>query len=162
MAEKEEFIICQALQGGKYQIGSYFLNIYAVIDGVQTAFEFNGYFFHYCIKCYHENDQNPLAGTTFGYLHYTTQQKRDYLKRAGFHIRSMWEHELVTMMKSDRKLAQFLARTKLPTPLVTRDVLVDGRTNTICPCHKVACNEKIDFYDFTSLFPFIHKTKQVF
>lgn len=160
VAEKEHIKICQALQGGEYQIGSYFLDVYAVRDGMPTAFEFNGCFSHSCIKCYYENDQNPLAGTTFAYLYYTTQQKRDYLKRAGFHIRSIWEHEWATMTKSDGKLAQFLARTKLPTLLVLRDVLVGGRTNTIYPYYKAAPNEKIDFYDFTSLSPFIIETKQ--
>lgn len=69
VAEKENIKICQALHGGEYQIASYFLNVYAVIDGVPTASEFNECFFHRCTKCYHENDHNTLAGTSFGYLH---------------------------------------------------------------------------------------------
>jgi len=59
------------------------------MGAVPRAFEFNGCFFHGCIKFYRENDQNPLAGTTFEFLYYTTQQKRDYQKRAGFPIRSI-------------------------------------------------------------------------
>lgn len=33
----------------------------------ETAFEFNGYFFHGAIKCYQENVSNTLAGPFFGF-----------------------------------------------------------------------------------------------
>jgi len=61
--------------------------------------------------------------------------------------------------KPGGKPAPLLARAKTPMSLVPRDMLGGGRTNTICTYYKAAPNEKITFYDFTSLSPFIIKTK---
>lgn len=91
----ENIQICHVLQGGEYQVGSYFLDGCAVSGGVPTAFESNGCFFHGCVKCYHGNDGNPLVGVTVGYLYYTTQQKMNHLKRAGFNSSPVWEQEWV-------------------------------------------------------------------
>lgn len=87
--------------------------------------------FHGCMECYRENDCKPLAGATFGYLYYTAQQKMDHLKRVAFNIGSISEHEWLAMTKSDGKLSEFLAKTKLPMPLVPRDALFGSRTNVI-------------------------------
>ncbi|KAG6937870.1 hypothetical protein G0U57_008280 [Chelydra serpentina] len=44
-----------ALRGGELQVGPYFLDGYAVVDGVRTAVEFNGCFFHGCVTCDGDN-----------------------------------------------------------------------------------------------------------
>lgn len=44
--------------------------------------------------------------------------------------------------------------------LVLRDALYRGRTNTICLYYKPQPTEQIHYYDFTSLYPFVNKTKQ--
>ncbi|XP_059582038.1 uncharacterized protein LOC132250018 [Alligator mississippiensis] len=93
ISEKENIQIQHALQGGEFHVGPYFLDGYANIGGEPTAFEFNGCFFHGCVTCYNEKDQNPLTGTTFGFLNYQALHKIDYLKREGFTVRTIWEHE---------------------------------------------------------------------
>ncbi|KAG6937980.1 hypothetical protein G0U57_007829, partial [Chelydra serpentina] len=75
ISHKENIQIRHALQGGELQVGPYFLDGYADVDGVCTAFEFNGCFFHGCLTCYCEKTQNPMTGTSFGFLYYKTQLK---------------------------------------------------------------------------------------
>lgn len=61
---------------------------------------------------------NPLAGATSGYL---TQQTVGYLKRQGFNIIYIWEHEWAVMAKSDRELPKLLATTKMCAMLIPID-----------------------------------------
>ncbi|XP_065436103.1 uncharacterized protein LOC135979895 isoform X1 [Chrysemys picta bellii] len=160
ISHKENIQIRHALQGGELQVGPYFLDGYANVDGVRTAFEFNGCFFHGCVTCYCEKAQNPMTGTSFGFLYYKTQLKTDYLKRLGFVVRTLWEHEWEVMKETDRELADFLNRARLPQPLVPRDALFGGRTNAIRLYYKPNPGEEIHYYDFSSLYPFVNKTKE--
>ncbi|XP_059577891.1 uncharacterized protein LOC132248570 [Alligator mississippiensis] len=160
ISEKENIQIQHALQGAEFHVGPYFLDGYANIGGEPTAFEFNGCFFHGCVTCYNEKDQNPLTGTTFGFLNYQALHKTDYLKREGFTVRTIWKHEWRALLETDGELADFLSRTPLPSPLVPRDALFGGRTNAICLYYQTKPGEQIHYYDFTSLYPFINKTKE--
>lgn len=114
ITKNENSQIYHVLEDSKYQIWSYILDDHAVMDKVPTDFLFNGCFFHGWIKCYHENYWKPLAGVIFGYMYYTTQQKMDHLKRAGFNVRSKQVHEQITMTKSDTKLADKLLMQLVP------------------------------------------------
>ncbi|XP_019340259.2 uncharacterized protein LOC106737847 isoform X1 [Alligator mississippiensis] len=160
ISEKENIPIQHALQGGEFQVGPYFLDGYANIDGKQMAFEFNSCFFRGCLICYYEKDWNPLMGTTYGFLNYQTLYKTDYLKRAGFTVQTVWEHEWRALLQSDRKLTDFLSRTQLPSPLVPRDALFGERAEAICLYYKTKPGEQIHYYNFTDLYPFVSRTKE--
>ncbi|XP_032067185.1 uncharacterized protein LOC116504335 [Thamnophis elegans] len=151
--------IQHALQGGEKQVGIYFLDGFAVINGIPTAFEFYGCFFHGCPICYKPQDFNSLLDSTYGMLHARTMAKEDYLHSLGFVVRNIWEHEWNGLMKRDAGLKQFLTDSKIPTPLNPRDAFFGGRTNATCLYYKPKQGEQILYYDFTSLYPFVNKNK---
>ncbi|EGF77072.1 hypothetical protein BATDEDRAFT_92045 [Batrachochytrium dendrobatidis JAM81] len=55
-----------------------------------TVYEFNGCFFHGCIKCYKQDDINPLTGDTMNILYEKIAKKEAALKQMGYKIKSIW------------------------------------------------------------------------
>ncbi|KAG8139447.1 hypothetical protein E2320_002216 [Naja naja] len=151
--------IQHALQGGEKKVGIYFLDDFAVINGVLTAFEFYGCFFQGCPICYKPQDFNSLLDSTYGMLYALTRTREDYLKSEGYVVRCIWEHEWNDMLKNNEGLKCFLADCKLPTPLNPRAAFFGGRTNTTCLYYKLKRGEQILYYDFTSLYPFVNKNE---
>ncbi|XP_032094416.1 uncharacterized protein LOC116523417 [Thamnophis elegans] len=156
----EKLNIQHALKGGEKKVGKYFLDGFAVINGTPTAFEFHGCFFHGCPVCYSEKDFNKLLDSTYGSLHSRTRIKEEYLRSQGYAVRCIWEHEWRAMVEEDTSLKQFLVENKLPAPLNPRDAFFGGRTNATCLYYKPKPGEQILYYDFTSLYPFVNKTKE--
>ncbi|XP_042324842.1 uncharacterized protein LOC121931305 [Sceloporus undulatus] len=152
--------IKHALKGGEEKVGRYFLDGYAEVEGCRTAFEFNGCFFHGCSICYEQNARNPITGTTYCELKKNMEKKHSYLSTKGFVVRNIWEHEWKEMLESDKNLRAFLSKNKLPIPLQPRDAFFGGRTNAVSLYYKAKHGEEIHYYDFTSLYPFVNKTKE--
>ncbi|KAE8597395.1 hypothetical protein XENTR_v10005656 [Xenopus tropicalis] len=159
VAHTENIPIQHALRGGERRVGRYFLDGYAFVDGKHVAFEFQGCFYHGCPVCYNEADSNDVTNSTYGQLYYTFLVKKRYLQECGFIIRLMWEHEWHEMLEKDERLKEFIHKMQFPIPLDPRDALYGGRTNAIKLYHKVEDGENINYYDFTSLYPFVNKTK---
>ncbi|XP_056376193.1 uncharacterized protein LOC130273430 [Hyla sarda] len=159
VAHTEKLVIQHALRGGEKQVGQYFLDGYSQIDGQDTAFEFQGCFYHGCPTCYTENDTNAVTNTNYGQLYHTFLMKKRYLQSCGYVVRVLWEHEWTEMLKNDSNLQAFLHEMKFPVPLDPRDALYGRRTNAIKLYHIQAEGETIHYYNFTSLYPFINKTK---
>ncbi|XP_078499011.1 uncharacterized protein LOC144828487 [Lissotriton helveticus] len=159
VSEKEDIQIQHALQAGEFRLGPYYLDGYSVIKGVPTAFEFNGCFYHGCPKCYKPHEYNKMLGAKFEHLYRRTLTKAQYVENSGFAMRVLWEHEWLDMLKTDTALCSFLKTHDLPTPLEPRDALFGGRTNAIQLYKAVGEGEKIHYYDFTSLYPFVNKMK---
>ncbi|XP_072285343.1 uncharacterized protein [Pyxicephalus adspersus] len=151
--------IQHALKGGEKKVGKYFLDGYALVNGTHTAFEFQGCFYHGCPVCYNERDSNEVTKSTYGQLYHAFLVKKNYLQRYGFTVRVMWEHEWRQMTISDERFKDFLLKMKFPTPLDPRDALYGGRTNAIKLYHKIQPSKTVHYYDFTSLYPFVNKTK---
>ena len=66
-------------------------------------------------------------------------------------------------MKEEREdVRNFAASLDLMDPLNPRDAFCGGRTNAIKLYHlaNIASGEKINYYDFTSLYPFINKNAE--
>ena len=51
-------------------------------------------------------------------------------------------------------------RCPVPDPLKPRDAFFGGRTNAVKLYHHASGSEKIKYYDFTSLYPWVNKTQQ--
>ena len=69
----------------------------------------------------------------------------------------MWECEFEKKKKNDCELQDFLKTCEIKSSLKPRDALFGGRTNSIKLYHKCQTNEKIKYYDFTSLYPYVQK-----
>jgi len=65
------------INGTKYKLDGF-----AVINGKNTAFEFDGCFWHGCEKCYPNSENiNPRTGKTFSELQNNTTKRRNNLIR---------------------------------------------------------------------------------
>ncbi|XP_073497547.1 uncharacterized protein [Phyllobates terribilis] len=158
---KEKINIQHALRGGEKKVGKYFLDGYALINDVHTAFEFLGCIYHGCPTCFNSVVGNPIAKSKKnGELYDKYERKKRYLERCKFQVRTLWEHDWKEMVKNDQEVKVFLSEMQYPQPLEPRDALYGGRTNVIKLYHKVTPGETISYYDFTSLYPFVNKTKE--
>ncbi|XP_066437436.1 uncharacterized protein [Eleutherodactylus coqui] len=159
VSHSENIVIQHALRGGEKKVGNYYLDGYAYVDGRHIAFEFNGCFFHGCGVCFSANAQNNVTKTTYSQLYQASLAKMRYLQQQGYTLRVLWEHEWREMIETNSDLQAFLLKMQFPVPLEPRDALYGGRTNAIKLYHRLADGETINYYDFTSLYPFINKTK---
>ena len=61
-------------------------------------------------------------------------------------------------MKKDRaEVKAFVDQLAIMTPLNPRDAFCGGRTNAVKLYHHVEESEEIDYYDYTSLYPYMNK-----
>jgi hypothetical protein len=76
----------------------------------------------------------------------------------GMKVVVCWEHEFDALLKSNPTAQSFVAELDLVERLDPRDSLMGGRTNG-CTLYKRATQDtKINYVDFTSLYPFVNKT----
>lgn len=144
VSEKEKICIQSTLQGDEYQVGLYFPNGHAVVNGVLTAFEYNSCFYHRCSQYYKLHQFN----TQFEQLCCWTLLKVHYIKNLGIVVRSLWEYEWLVMIKSNKELMCFIKNKKSPEPC---DALFRGCT--IIPLYKIVVGSaKIHYYDFTNIY----------
>lgn len=79
----------------------------------------------------------------------------------GMHVVVMWECEWVLMTNTDPAVKSFLLLYKNPEHLDPREALFGGSKNAMKLHHKVDCDndEKINYFDFTSLYPTVVKKR---
>ena len=162
IATSENIYIQHALNEGEMRIPApHTLRVDGYDKLNNTIYEFYGCLWHGCTKCYPPNNKNPLRHPNTGkplYLHYKdTQERENYLRDRGYHIRTIWEHENNRAKLENLSYAEFDRDYKLPERLSPRDAFYGGRTNAICQHYVAQCDEKMMYYDFTSLYGYILK-----
>jgi hypothetical protein len=91
--------------------------------------------------------------------HIKTEQRKKIVEKLGYRVEEMWECEFNELMKSNPDVSKRLDQD----PLVKKDILrgrkalFGGRTNALKLHHKVAEDEEILYFDYTSLYPFVNK-----
>lgn len=113
VAHTENIYIQHALQGEELKVGPYFLDAYAEIVDKPTAFDSMVVFFHGCPVCYCENDFNPLLDATYRQLYNRMTIKTEFLKKQGFEVKTLWEHEWKAMLANDNRVGVFLRGKKV-------------------------------------------------
>jgi G:T-mismatch repair DNA endonuclease (very short patch repair protein) len=126
------------------------------INGKGTVYLFHGCIFHGCPKCFPKNrftQQQTLTKMNHNRAFQITAEKTLKLKEAGYTVIEMWEcnFKLTPAMKNKH---DFKDRLKV------RDSFFGGRTSAIKLHHTCAHDEEIHYVDFTSLYPFVNKTKR--
>ena len=149
----------------EYKLLNYFVD--GFIPQTKECLEFWGCFFHGCNRCYSSNRHsiiNPFNGLSMTDLYNKTQEKILRLKINGFKITSIWECELKILIKGDKQIKMFFDNhsrnyelSKYTPYLLPRDALYGGRTNAVKLFHSIENEEKIRYYDFTSLYPYVVK-----
>ena len=134
------------------------------VDGydpqTQTVYEFHGCEFHGCIKCRPRNRQiKPWhhPDRTVAELYETTKKKTELLKNAGYRVVEAWECDFKKTLAKDPELKDMVNGLEWTGPLKPQDALFGGRTGLSKCHHKSAPGERIDYIDYTSLYPWVNK-----
>ncbi|CAG5896577.1 unnamed protein product [Menidia menidia] len=149
--------IQHALNRGEQRIGPYFLDGYAEIKGIKTAFEFYGCLYHGCPRCFMPNHTCPLRGVSFEALHTATLERERALQFVyGLDLQIMWEHDWLEMKSTHSGVINFLQSFSTPTPLCPREALYGGRTCPLRMRYTAGDCETVHYVDFTSLYPYVN------
>ena len=110
--------------------------------------------------CYDESNNHPLkAQTKLKDMYRETLEREERLKALGFNVKSIWEHDFRRLRDTD-EMKEFLGRTEFVQGIDPRDAFFGGRVNGYKMFSKAGQGESIEYVDFTSLYPYVNKTKQ--
>lgn len=93
-------IIRHAKNGGEINLGPYTVDGYD--PGSNTVYEFYGCYWHGCPKCHPrlENENHPhRVDCTYGTLYEETLIREHHLRKQGYQVVSIWEHDFDMEMK---------------------------------------------------------------
>ena len=82
-----------------------------------------------------------------------------YIKAAmtDYTLVELWEHDFDNMCSNDLRFMDFLESHEITEQINLREALFGGRTNALRLYYNCAPGEKIMYYDYTSLYPFVQK-----
>ena len=156
VSDTQGVYIQHALNGGEHVIPSV-----GKVDGfckdTNTAYEFQGCFWHGCEKCYTENTINPWNQIEMGELKKRTQVKKQKIKDQGYNLIEIYECELAKNLDFKKWLKE--NDVEIVTPLNPRDAFFGGRTNVTKLKYDFKDNEKGRYVDFVSLYPTVQYFK---
>ncbi|XP_077361782.1 uncharacterized protein LOC144006673 [Festucalex cinctus] len=159
VAHSQKIPIIHALNKGEVKIGQYYVDGYALIDGVKYVWEYLGCFYHGCRECYDPTQKCPMSKRPFQEKFDRVKKKIQDLKvKHGIQLVLMWEHEWLRLKKSNPDVREFLRNSKFPEPLIPRKALFGGRTNAFVLRYTAAPGERVMYVDVTSLYPFVNST----
>ena len=137
----------------QYKINNIFVDGYDTTTN--TAYQFNGCYWHGCLKCYKANTLNKTKQQTMLNLNRYTESISKRIQAQGTKLIQIWEHDWNDYKKSNK-----LTFPEAIFPLNIRDAFFGGNTQVFKPYVKV--NPKthtIKYVDFTSLYPSINSCK---
>ncbi|KAK1784654.1 hypothetical protein P4O66_003337 [Electrophorus voltai] len=162
VSDRQNIPIQHALNNREAKIRNYFVDGYFDDGKMRKAFKFLGCFYHGCDTCFPSCMPHPLskASETFRDVYQNSLNIIQMLQC--FHklsVTIMWEHEWNDMQKNDEDVKKFLKTFDFPECLNLWDALFGGRTNALQLYYTAQPGERIDYYDFTSLYPYVIKVK---
>ena len=148
--------------GNEKEIGPYKVDgFYQTDTGDKVALEFNGCFWHGCVKCFSRTTVNPVTELTMKELYDRTVEKKLFLESKGFVYESFWECDFKSELKTNPSMKAFIESLEIITPLEPRDAFYGGRTEAFRLYDEATETKKIKYYDVTSLYPFVNKTGKI-
>ena len=139
----------------EFKVGRNYVDGYA--ESNNTVFEFHGCWYHGCPKCTIHDSIHPYKNVTMSEVYADTKARDEYIRSLHYDLVIMWECEFRIMIRDTPDLKLFVKNFVIPQPLSPRDAFFGGRTNAIKLHHRVEADEKILYYDVTSLYPFVNK-----
>ena len=94
------------------------------------------------------------------YVYICTQHKVLDLVSCGYNVKQMWECQWAQINENDPEVCDFVSKMNIVAPLNPRDAFCGGRRNAIKLYHQTEAGKDIDYYDFTSLYPYVNKNKR--
>jgi hypothetical protein len=162
LSREKNLRIQHAKNGGEKRIDHYRMDgYYETESGEKVVLEFHGCFWHGCNQCYARDTINPVNDMSMGDLHERTLDKQRYLESRGYVYISKWEHAFDRDLRENPDQRKFVEQLDLVTPLIPRDAFFGGRTEAFTLFKDTTGEESIDYYDVTSLYPWVNKTGKV-
>ncbi|KAK3704771.1 hypothetical protein QZH41_009498 [Actinostola sp. cb2023] len=129
----------------------------AKVDGydpkTRTVYQFHGCFWHACNICFPNAQMfHPKLRQKMGDIRNETAHRTQRMREWGFKVVEMWEHEWDGMQSADND-DTFPEWMKHREPLNPREGLFGGRTNALKLYFKCPEGSRVDYVDFTSLYP---------
>jgi len=91
--KKEKINIQHAQNGGEYIIPNTLYKADGYCKETNTIYEFLGCIYHGCNKCYDPNTINPISSISNKDVYKKTIDRENNLKKHGYKIISIWEHD---------------------------------------------------------------------
>ena len=138
------------------------INSYNFIS--MQVFEFHGCFYHGCPKCFTHDRSKPVHRTnphsTFDSRLETTIAKTTRLRDYGFTVVEKWECDFRTELRNNTEMEQYTGKHPLliNVPLSPRDAFYGGCTGNCKTLYEVQEQEKIQYLDVCSLYPWVSLT----
>ncbi|CAB3977643.1 DNA polymerase [Paramuricea clavata] len=141
---------------GEQSIAGHYVDGYC--PETRTIYQFHGCFFHGCKECYNGEMFNNVVSETFYTLRERTRRITEKFESQGYTVVEMWECDFLAVNKLTKKTIAMLREKDffINTNLNPRDALFGGRVSPAVMCTN-ACEKKIRYYDFTSLYPYVQK-----
>jgi hypothetical protein len=161
LSHTQKVFIQHARNIGEYSLGKY------KVDGRDengVIYEFYGCRWHSCPDCYPGERRflkDPYNRLTMDALYRRTVEREQFLKENSPRLVTIWECQYDKLLSTDKDMAEFVSSLDLPARLVIRDSFYGGRVNATKLHYKVEGDEKIHYYDFTSLYPYVNKYKRL-
>ncbi|XP_034302591.2 uncharacterized protein [Magallana gigas] len=155
--------IRHALNGGEYRVPDTNYRCDGFVEnpkGKRTIYEFYGCVYHGCPDCFQQDRsdvKHPATNQTLDELFKMTKKRERELKELGYNLVVVWEHQFRYQLEKNADLQQFINTLDLQDRLDPRDSFFGGRTNAIKLHYKAKEDETIQYYDFTSLYPWTNK-----
>ena len=141
--------IKHALNGGEKTF--HFGKVDGFCEESKTVYEFQGCFWHGCVKCFSNDIINTKNQMDMLTLRRRTQAKNDKIRNAGYKLVEVYECEL----KENNEFKKFFKTwdREYVEPLNPRDAFFGGRTNVTKLTYDFKECEKGRYVDFVSLYP---------
>ena len=98
---------------------------------------------------------------TMADLYARTLEKQRYLESEGFAYIDMWECDFKQQLSEDKAIKAFVDALEIVPPLEPRDAFYGGRTEAFKLYEESSDTKSINYYDVTSLYPWVNKTGKV-
>ena len=162
LAHSESLDIKHARNSGEKTIGPYRVDgDYETERGEKIVLEFHGDFWHGNPTKFSRSTVNPVNQMTMGVVFDKTLEKRRFLESQGYTYRFIWEPDFDRHIQENQDIRAFVECLDIVMPLEPRDAFYGGRTEAYILYKEASKEESIDYYDVTSLYPWVNKTGKI-
>ena len=128
MSESTQFIHHQLNGGEKILLGKYHVDGFTkgLNGSPDVVYEFAGCFFHGHPCKYSAETKSTFHACTFGELHTKFVDRIQTLKKAGYHVKVLWECEYEKKFATDEHFREFVENCSIESPLIPGDALFGG------------------------------------
>ena len=132
-----------------------------ISSGEKVVLEFHGDFWHGNPKRFSRSTVNPVNHQTMGELFDKTLEKKKFLEDQGYTYKSIWESDFDMECQENPHMKAYINQLNIITRLEPCDAFFGGRTEAYTLYKEASDNEEIDYYDVTSLYPWVNKTGKI-